>query len=200
MSKDGYKTTLCLPRTDFPMKADLPKREPVTLAFWEEKNVYRRLLEQNRGRPAYVHHDGPPYANGHIHYGTILNKVLKDIVVKYHAMAGSFTKYVPGWDCHGLPIELAVERESKQRSQNRDPLDVRRDCRAFAQKFIGVQRGEFRRLGGFGLWDDPYLTMKPSYEAAIVRGLAAFAEAGAIYRGRRPVYWCASCRTALAEA
>jgi isoleucyl-tRNA synthetase len=200
MSKDGYKTTLCLPQTDFPMKADLPKREPVTLAFWEEKKVYRRLLEQTRGRPAYVHHDGPPYANGHIHYGTILNKVLKDIVVKYHGMAGSFTKYVPGWDCHGLPIELAVERESKQRSQNRNPLDVRRDCKAFAEKFIDIQRGEFRRLGGFGLWEDPYQTMKPSYEAAIVRGLAAFAEAGAIYRGRRPVYWCSSCRTALAEA
>ena len=177
MSKDAYKSTLCLPQTKFPMKADLPKREPLTLAFWEENRVYPRLLEQTRGRPVYCHHDGPPYANGHIHYGTILNKVLKDIVVKHHAMAGFHTKYLPGWDCHGLPIELAVERESGKRSQDRDPLEVRRDCRAFAEKFIDIQRGEFRRLGGFGLWEDPYLTMKPRYEAAIVRGVAAFATA-----------------------
>ncbi|MBI5500076.1 MAG: isoleucine--tRNA ligase [Deltaproteobacteria bacterium] len=200
MANDAYKATLCLPQTDFPMKADLPRREPRMLAFWEEKRVYPRLLEQTRGRPVYCHHDGPPYANGHIHYGTILNKVLKDIVVKHHAMAGFFTKYRPGWDCHGLPIELAVERDSGKRSKDRDPLEVRRDCRAFAEKFIDIQRGEFRRLGGFGLWDEPYLTMKPRYEAAIVRGVAAFADRGAIYRGRRPVYWCASCRTALAEA
>lgn len=200
MANDAYKNTLCLPRTDFPMKADLPKREPERLAFWEERRVYPRMLERTAGRPPFVHHDGPPYANGHIHYGTILNKVLKDFVVKYHSMAGRHTLYIPGWDCHGLPIELAVERESKRRSADRDPLEVRRECRAFAEKFIEVQRGEFRRLGGFGLWEEPYLTMKPAYEAAIVRALAAFAEAGAIYRGRRPVYWCASCRTALAEA
>jgi len=200
MANDAYKNTLCLPRTDFPMKADLPRREPQMLAFWEDRRVYPRMLERTAGRPPFVHHDGPPYANGHIHYGTILNKVLKDFVVKYHAMAGRHTVYIPGWDCHGLPIELAVERERKRRSADRDPLDVRRDCRAFAEKFVEVQRGEFRRLGGFGLWDQPYLTMQPAYEAAIIRALAAFAEAGAIYRGRRPVYWCASCRTALAEA
>ena len=200
MANDAYKSTLCLPQTRFPMKADLPKREPQMLAFWEEQRVYPRLLEQTAGKPAFVHHDGPPYANGHIHYGTILNKVLKDFVVKYRSMAGRHTLYVPGWDCHGLPIELAVERDRKQRSADRDPLAVRKDCQTFAEKFIDVQRGEFRRLGGFGLWEQPYLTMKPAYEAAIVRALASFAESGAIYRGRRPVYWCASCRTALAEA
>jgi isoleucyl-tRNA synthetase len=200
MSSDAYKKTLCLPRTDFPMKADLPKREPKTLASWEEKRVYPRLLEQTKGGRIFAHHDGPPYANGHIHYGTILNKVLKDLAVKYRGMAGYHALYVPGWDCHGLPIELAVERESGKRSSDRPALEVRRACQAFAEKYIDVQRAEFRRLGGFGTWDQPYRTIDRSYEAAIVRALAAFADAGAIYEGRRPVYWCASCRTALAEA
>jgi isoleucyl-tRNA synthetase len=200
MSKDAYKSTLCLPKTDFPMKADLPKREPPRLAEWTEKRVYERLLASLAGRPIFAFHDGPPYANGHIHYGTILNKVLKDIVVKYNAMAGRLTRFVPGWDCHGLPIELAVERESGKHSSGREPLEVRADCRRFAERFIDVQRNEFRRLGGFGTWDAPYRTIDPSYEAAIVRALAAFADAGAIVRGDRPVHWCTSCRTALAEA
>ncbi len=200
MTSDDYKGTLCLPSTGFPMKADLAGREPETLAFWEERSVYARMLDAGSGRPVFAMHDGPPYANGHIHYGTILNKVLKDFVVKYRSMAGYLARFVPGWDCHGLPIEIAVERETGKRSADRDPVEVRRDCHRFAQRFIDVQRSEFRRLGVFGTWDEPYRTMDRSYEGAIVRTLAAFAERGAIQRGHRPVYWCASCRTALAEA
>jgi isoleucyl-tRNA synthetase len=195
-----YKSTLNLPRTDFPMKADLPRREPETLARWKEMRLYEQIVESRRGRARFTLHDGPPYANGNIHMGTTLNKVLKDIVVRSRAQAGFLCEYVPGWDCHGLPIELAVEKELGSRRKDLSPAEVRRACRAYAEKYVGVQRAEFQRLGILGQWDDPYLTMSNSYESTIVRELGRFAAAGSLYRAKMPVFWCASCATALAEA
>jgi isoleucyl-tRNA synthetase len=195
-----YKATLNLPRTDFPMKADLPKREPETLARWKELRLYERILEKNRGRPRFTLHDGPPYANGHLHMGHVLNKVLKDVVVRFHNLAGRLSEYVPGWDCHGLPIELAVEKDLGSKRREMSPAEVRRACRAYAQKYVGIQREGFERLGVLGEWDDPYLTMAPDYEATIAREIGKFAEKGSLYRAKMPVFWCASCATALAEA
>jgi isoleucyl-tRNA synthetase len=195
-----YKTTLNLPRTDFPMKADLPKREPETLARWREMRLYERILEKNRGRPRFTLHDGPPYANGTLHMGHVLNKVLKDIVVRYKNLSGYLSEYVPGWDCHGLPIELAVEKELGPKRREMSPAEVRRTCRAYAARFVDIQREEFVRLGGMGQWDDPYLTMSFAYEARIAQELGRFAAAGSLYRAKMPVFWCASCATALAEA
>jgi isoleucyl-tRNA synthetase len=196
-----YKETLNLPRTAFPMRANLPEREPEILRRWDELGLYRRLLQANAGRPPFVLHDGPPYANGHIHLGHTLNKLLKDIIVKYRAMAGWFAPYVPGWDCHGLPIELEVERHVGRRQRGEaDRLQVRARCREWAERFVAVQREEFRRLGIVGDWDDPYLTMAPAYVADEVRVLGRCVAAGLVYRGRKPVHWCPSDQTALAEA
>lgn len=195
-----YKDTLNLPRTEFPMKANLAKREPELLAHWEETGLYLQILAARANRPRFVLHDGPPYANGNIHYGHVLNKILKDLVVKYRTMAGYRAPYVPGWDCHGLPIELAVERELGARKQELGRADIRRACHEYAMKFVALQRDGFRRLGVFGDWQKPYLTLSPTYEAAVVRALAAFARGGYLYRGKKPVYWCAFDRTALAEA
>ena len=191
-----YKSTIRLPKTDFPMKANLAQREPETLARWAEERVYERALEARKDAPAFVFHDGPPYANGHIHYGHILNKVLKDIVTKYQLLAGRAARFVPGWDCHGLPIELNVEKA--HRSSTRPQL--RAACRVEAEKWIDAQRAEFERLGVFGTWTEPYLTMQPGYEQGIVEALAAFVKNGLVYRGKKPVYWCGNDRTALAEA
>ncbi|MEJ2182337.1 MAG: isoleucine--tRNA ligase [Nitrospirota bacterium] len=198
--KRDYKETLNLPRTDFPMKANLPRREPEMLAFWESREVYRKLLEKNRSGPSYVLHDGPPYANGHIHIGHALNKTLKDVLVKYKAMRGFHAPYVPGWDCHGLPIELEVDKKLGGKKAEVDILAKRRLCREYAEKFVQVQREEFKRLGVFGTWGSPYLTMSNDYEAAIVGELMTFLEKGSVYRGKKPVHWCPSCVTALAEA
>jgi len=195
-----YKDTLNLPKTDFPMRANLPAREPAVIARWDAIGLYDRLLEVNAGKPKYVLHDGPPYANGHVHLGTALNKIIKDIVVKSKSMAGFQTPYVPGWDCHGMPIEHQVTKELGSKVRQLTQLDIRRRCRAYAEKYFGVQRSEFRRLGVIGDWENPYLTMAPAYEAAIITVFRHLVEGGYIYRGLRPVHWCPVCGTALAEA
>jgi len=194
------RTTVNLPKTDFPMKANLPQAEPQRLAAWREQNLYSKARQARRGSPAFVLHDGPPYANGHIHIGHVVNKVLKDLVVRSKAMEGYDAPYVPGWDCHGLPIELQVDKDLGSKKKELTPVAFRRACRAYAEKFVAVQRSEFERLGIMGEWDSPYLTMSPSYQATIVRQLAAFAEKGLVYKAKKSVHWCISCRTALAEA
>jgi isoleucyl-tRNA synthetase len=195
-----WKDTLNLPRTDFPMKANLQTAEPQALARWEEMGLYDRIRESRAGRPKFVLHDGPPYANGQIHLGTALNKILKDFVVKSRTMAGFDAPYIPGYDCHGLPIELKVDRELGPKKREMSVADFRRACRAYAERFIGVMTEEFKRLGIFGAWDDPYLTMNFRYQAAIVRALGSFVDRGLVYKGKKPVHWCIHCRTALAEA
>ena len=195
-----YKDTINLPETAFPMRGDLAKREPELLAEWTRLGIYDAIQASRAGQPRFVLHDGPPYSNGHIHYGHILNKTLKDIVVKHKTMMGMQAPYVPGWDTHGLPIELAVERELGPRRSAMSQAEVRAACEAYARKFVAIQRREFERLGVFGAWDQPYLTLDPSFERTIVRALAAFARGGYLYRGKKPVYWCPRDRTALAEA
>lgn len=200
MSTD-YKKTLKLPQTSFPMKANLKEKEPETLKFWAENDVYGKMLAARENAVRYVLHDGPPYANGHLHMGHALNKILKDIIVKSRHMAGRQAPYVPGWDCHGLPIEHKVSQELKAKGKENLPaVTVRRLCRDYATKFVDIQRKEFKRLGIFGDWDDPYLTMRPSYEAATALALCDFVEKGSVYRGKKPIHWCLSCKTALAEA
>jgi isoleucyl-tRNA synthetase len=195
-----YKATLNLPRTDFPMKAELPRREPEMLKLWTEMDLYDRIREKSRGKPRFILHDGPPYANGHIHLGHALNKILKDIIIKSRQMMGFDCPYVPGWDCHGLPIEHQVDKELKAQGLSLSQVEVRQRCRAYAQKFIGVQREEFERLGVLGDWQHPYLTMEPAYVAAIIREYGKFFLDGSIYRSKKPIHWCATCHTALAEA
>jgi isoleucyl-tRNA synthetase len=195
-----WKDTVNLPRTDFPMRANLPTTEPHVIARWEADRLYDRIRERRAGAPRFVLHDGPPYANGDIHIGTALNKILKDFIVKSRAMAGFDAPYVPGWDCHGLPIELKVDRELGPKKQQMTVADFRRACRKYADKFVGKMRQDFKRLGVFGSWEDPYLTMSFSYQAAIVRALGKFVERGIVYKGKKPVHWCLHCRTALAEA
>jgi isoleucyl-tRNA synthetase len=195
-----YKKTLNLPRTSFPMKANLVNREPEVIARWEKEGVYGKLRAARAGRKKYVLHDGPPYANGNIHMGTAFNKILKDIVVKSRSFGGADAPYVPGWDCHGLPIELQVDRSLGGKKKGMSTAVFRRECRAYAERYVDIQKEEFRRLGVLGDWENPYLTMNYSYQAAIVRELGRFFEAGGVYRGYKPVHWCVSCRTALAEA
>ena len=197
-----YKDTVNLPRTGFPMKANLPQREPEILRQWEEQAVFQRLVAQNAGRNGarFVLHDGPPYANGDIHIGHALNKVLKDIVVKYRNQKGEVADYVPGWDCHGLPIELKVDKELGPKKREMERAAVIEVCRRYAQKWIDRQRESFKRLGVFGRWETPYATMSRGYEAEIVRTFARAAEKGFLFRGKKPVYWCVTDRTALAEA
>ncbi len=194
------KQSVNLPRTDFPMKANLQEREPELLRWWEQAEVYEKLREQRRGRPVFLLHDGPPYANGNIHLGQALNKILKDMVVKSRSMMGFDAAYRPGWDCHGLPIENRVDRELGGKKKGMSPLQIRKVCREYAEKYIGIQREEFKRLGVFGEWSRPYLTIDPAYEAAIVEQLAHFFVSGAAYFGKKPVHWCIVDRTALAEA
>ena len=195
-----WKKTLNLPRTGFPMKANLQTTEPAAIARWNEMGLYGRIRTRRAGAPRFVLHDGPPYANGKIHIGHALNKVLKDIIVKSKTMAGFDAPYVPGWDCHGLPIELKVDRELGKKKREMSVADFRRACRRYAQKFVESQSADFQRLGVLGAWDGPYLTMTPDYQAAIVRALGRFVEQGAVYKGKKPVHWCLRCRTALAEA
>ncbi len=195
-----YEATINLRETAMPARGDLARREPEILAKWAEEDLYAKILASRAGAPRFVLHDGPPYSNGSIHYGHILNKILKDIVVKYKTLAGFRAPYVPGWDTHGLPIELAVERELGNKRGAMSIADVRKACRDYALKFVDIQRGEFQRLGVLGDWQHPYLTLEPTYERAIVRALAAFARGGYLYRGKKPVYWCARDSTALAEA
>jgi isoleucyl-tRNA synthetase len=195
-----YKSTLNLPQTAFPMKANLSKREPEVLAHWEETGLYDRIREKSKGRRRYILHDGPPYANGHIHLGTALNKILKDMIVRARQMSGFDAVYVPGWDCHGLPIEHHVDKELGARKRTMTQVEIRRECRRYAERFIDIQRAEFKRLGVMGEWDNPYLTMSYDYEATIARELGRFFEKGGVVRSKKPIYWCSSCRTALAEA
>ncbi|MBV9462614.1 MAG: isoleucine--tRNA ligase [Verrucomicrobiae bacterium] len=195
-----YKQTLNLPQTGFPMKADLPNREPQWLERWQKERLYERIVEKRKDAPPYLLHDGPPFANGDVHIGTALNKILKDIIVKHRTMTGHRASYVPGWDCHGLPIEYKVLKEFKGAGGDKTPSAIRAACAAYAHKYINLQREQFKRLGVLGRWDDPYLTMNPAYEAEVLRVLADLVEKGFVYRGKKPVFWCTSCRTALAEA
>ncbi len=195
-----WKDTVNLPRTGFPMKANLQTAEPEALARWEEMGLYGQLREKRSGSPRFVFHDGPPYANGRIHLGTALNKILKDLVIKSKSMAGYDVPYTPGYDCHGLPIELKVDRELGPKKRDMSVAEIRRACRAYAEKFIGVMTDEFKRLLVFGDWDHYYLTMNFQYQADIARALGKFVERGLVYKGKKPVHWCIHCRTALAEA
>ncbi|MDZ4382679.1 MAG: isoleucine--tRNA ligase [Parvibaculum sp.] len=198
-----YRDTLFLPKTDFPMKAGLPVREPEWLARWQKLDLYKRLREEAKGRETFVLHDGPPYANGNIHIGHALNKILKDIVVRSQQMMGKDAAYVPGWDCHGLPIEWKIEEKYRKKGLNKDevpPLEFRRECREFAQHWVDVQREEFKRLGVSGEWDNPYLTMSFDAEAKIVEEFQKFLMNGSLYRGSKPVMWSVVEKTALAEA
>jgi isoleucyl-tRNA synthetase len=203
-----YAQTLFLPKTDFPMRAGLPQKEPEILARWARDDLYGRLRAEATGRAKFVLHDGPPYANGNIHIGHALNKILKDMVVRSQQMAGKDSNYVPGWDCHGLPIEWRVEEEFYRKKGKAKPdfsdsaaiIAFRKECRAYAEHWIGVQREEFKRLGVVGDWDHPYETMSFPAEAQIAREIMKFAANGLLYRGSKPVMWSVVEKTALAEA
>jgi isoleucyl-tRNA synthetase len=198
--KTDYKSTLNLPDTPFPMRGDLAKREPGWVSEWQQRKVYQAIRAASQGRPRFVLHDGPPYANGDIHIGHAVNKILKDVVVKSRAMDGFDAPYIPGWDCHGLPIELQVEKKHGRPGQKLDAAGFRKACREFAQTQIDLQRAGFKRLGVLGDWNNPYITMAPSYEAQQIRAFGKVIENGHLYKGVKPVYWCLDCRSALAEA
>ncbi len=198
--KIDYKATLNLPHTEFPMKANLALREPEILQKWQDLNLYQKLRQQGKKRTHFIFHDGPPYANGHIHMGTAVNKVLKDIVVKSKTLSGFEAPFVPGWDCHGLPIELNVEKKVGKRGQKVTTAEFLKACREYASGFINIQREEFKRLGVQADWDNPYLTMDPQYEANEIRSLAQIMKNGYMQKGYKPVYWCLDCASALAEA
>ncbi|MBI5026773.1 MAG: class I tRNA ligase family protein, partial [Nitrospirae bacterium] len=198
--KTDYKETLNLPKTEFPMKANLTQKEPEILNLWGKHATYQKMQEQNKSSEPYILHDGPPYANGHIHIGHALNKILKDIIVKYKSMMDFYSPFVPGWDCHGLPIEHQVDKNLGSKKEDISVLEKRRLCREYASKFVGIQKDEFIRLGVFGDWDNPYLTMAFPYEAAIIKEFGLFLKKGYVYKGKKPVHWCPSCVTALAEA
>jgi isoleucyl-tRNA synthetase len=182
------------------MKANLPQNEPRLLERWEKMGIYQRIREARSGAPVYVLHDGPPYANGPIHMGTAFNKCLKDFIVKSKTMAGFNSPYVPGWDCHGLPIEIKVDQMLGKKKARMKPVDVRLECRKYAQKFLDLQRQQFKRIGVIGRWDNPYSTMNPQYESVVLAELYAFLEKDFVYKGLRAVYWCWHDETALAEA
>ena len=195
-----YKATLQLPATEFPMRGDLPKREPQTLARWEADGLYAQLRENAKGRPLFVLHDGPPYANGAIHLGHAVNKILKDIIVKSKYVAGFDAPYVPGWDCHGLPIEIAVEKKHGKVGVKLDAEQFRQKCREYANEQIDLQRKDFKRLGVIGDWENPYRTLDFKFESDEIRALAKIVANGHLTRGAKPVHWCFDCGSALAEA
>jgi isoleucyl-tRNA synthetase len=196
----GYRDTLNLPRTDFPMKADLPRREPERLAWWKERQLYRRLREARGGRPVFLLHDGPPYSNDHLHMGTASNKIWKDALVRSVSLLGFDSPYLPGWDNHGMPIEVRVAREFREQGQEPERVALRKRCRAFAARWVEIQKSEFERLGVWGEWENPYLTMDHGFEAAILDTLGVLVNAGFVQRGLRSIHWCPTDRTALAEA
>ncbi len=203
MESKDYKDTLHLPQTEFPMRAGLPQREPEQVDRWLKDRVFEQMLEKNKSKPRFLLHDGPPYANGNIHIGHALNKVLKDVVIKYKNLSGFNAPYVPGWDCHGLPIELGVEKQLREQKRDKASVavtELRALCREYAQKHIDIQKSQFQRLEIFGDWDHPYATMQPEYVASIIRELGKCSGRGSLYKGNKPVYWCPSCATALAEA
>ncbi|MFA7077749.1 MAG: class I tRNA ligase family protein, partial [Syntrophomonas sp.] len=200
MAKGKYDGTLNLPQTDFPMRANLPKREPEVLKYWQEIDIYSQIQDKNRGREKFILHDGPPYANGDIHLGHTLNKVLKDMIVKHRSMTGFDAPYVPGWDTHGLPIEQQAIKSLGIDRHKTDIVKFRNYCRDYALKYVDIQREQFKRLGVRGDWDNPYITLKPEFEGIQVKVFGDMANKGYIYKGLKPVYWCADCETALAEA
>ncbi len=198
-----YRETLFLPKTDFPMRAGLPKKEPEIIKRWQDEKLYETLRVQSKGRDRFILHDGPPYANGHLHMGHALNKTLKDVVTRVAQMSGYDSNYVPGWDCHGLPIEWKIEEQYRAKGRNKDDVprnEFRKECREFAQHWVGVQSQEFQRLGVIGDWKNPYLTMNYAAEADIARELMKFATTGQLYRGSKPIMWSVVEQTALAEA
>ncbi len=196
-----YKNSLNLPKTDFAMQAGLPKKEPEMRKHWDEQDIYGKLMKKNEGKPLYVLHDGPPYANGDVHLGTALNKTLKDFIVRYKNMAGFQAPYVPGWDTHGLPTELKARKKAGvENSTTISDVELRQICREFALQYLDGQRNQFKRLGGLGEWDNPYITLTHDFEAKQIEIFSKMASQGLIYRGKKPVYWCPSCETALAEA
>jgi isoleucyl-tRNA synthetase len=202
MSAD-YRTTVFLPQTDFPMRGDLPKREPLLLQRWADIGLYRRQRQHSKGREKFILHDGPPYANGNLHIGHALNKILKDVVSRSQQMLGKDAIYIPGWDCHGLPIEWKIEEKYRAAKKSKDevPIDIfRKECRDFAEHWIDVQREEFKRLGVLGDWEHPYTTMAYAAEAQIVREIGKFLMNGSLFRGAKPVMWSVVEKTALAEA
>ncbi|MDE5917403.1 MAG: class I tRNA ligase family protein, partial [Oscillospiraceae bacterium] len=195
-----YNNTLNLPKTDFPMRGNLPKREPETLNKWENDRLYYKMIDNNKDKPKYIFHDGPPYANGQIHLGTALNKTLKDFIIKYKNMSGFCAPYVPGWDTHGLPIELKALKNIGVENGAVSPVELRKHCKNFALKHVNSQMEQFKRLGSLGDYENPYLTLKPEYEAKQVEVFGKMAKDGYMYKGLKPVYWCPDCNTALAEA
>ena len=195
-----YNTTLNLPKTDFPMKANLPMREPAFLEAWQQKKIYEKLLEKNADRPLYILHDGPPFSNGSIHMGTALNKVLKDFIVRYKSMSGYRVPYVPGWDNHGMPIESAIIKKNKLNRKRMSIPEFRNACQKFAEDFVEIQKGQFVRLGVLGDWEHPYHTMDRDFEATEIKVFGEMYRKGYIYKGLKPVYWCPTDETALAEA
>ncbi|MBI5417324.1 isoleucine--tRNA ligase [Candidatus Poribacteria bacterium] len=197
---EDYSKTLNLPKTDFPMKANLATREPQIIKMWEEKNIYQKLRNRSVDKDTYILHDGPPYANGNIHLGTAFNKILKDIIVRFFSMNGFNAPYVPGWDCHGLPIEHHVMKSLGKDKETVSVLEIRKKCKAYAEKYIKIQMDEFKRLGVSADWENPYLTVNYEYEADILEELHSMIKAGYVYRGNKPIYWCYTCQTALAEA
>ncbi len=198
-----YKKTVILPQTDFPMRAGLPKMEPTLLEQWKKEDLYGKIRGISADREMFVLHDGPPYANGHLHIGHALNKILKDVITRSQQMLGKNAVYVPGWDCHGLPIEWKIEEQYRAKGKNKDDVPIaefRQECREFAQKWLDVQREEFKRLGVMGDWDNPYVTMDYKAEASIARELGKFLMNGSLYMGSKPVMWSVVEKTALAEA
>ena len=196
-----YNKTLNLPKTEFPMRASLPQREPEFLKGWEKRKLYNQLMEHNEGKPLFVLHDGPPYANGSIHIGHALNKTLKDFIVRYKNMTGFKSPYVPGWDTHGLPTELAARKKAGITAEsNISDLELRKICRDTALGFVDIQREGFKRLGVMAEWDHPYITLQKEFEQEQIKVFAQMASKGYIYKGLKPVYWCPDCKTALAEA
>jgi isoleucyl-tRNA synthetase len=197
---EKIKNTLNLPQTSFSMKAKLSQKEPEIIKKWEEINLYDKIQKKAEKSPSFVLHDGPPYANGSIHLGTALNKILKDFIIKTKTMQGFRSPYLPGWDCHGLPIEIKVDQLLGEKKRSLSIIEIREECKKYALKYVSIQRDQFKRLGVFGEWEKPYLTMNPEYEGNVIRYLAAFFASGNVYKGKRPVHWCPHCRTALAEA
>ena len=196
----SYDDTLFLPKTSFPMRAGLSKKEPEMLKQWEKDRIYEKVMKRKKGNKVFILHDGPPYANGKIHIGTAYNKVLKDFIVKYRSMMGYYSPYVPGWDTHGLPIETEVIKSYKLKRDALSPIEFRRKCKEFTSKYIKTMTEQFKRLGVWGDWENPYITFKPQYEAKQIEIFGEMAKRGYIYKGLKPVYWCTTCVTALADA
>lgn len=196
----SYKDTLHMPQTDFPMRGNLPKREPEMQQKWEEEQIYQKVQERTKGRPKFILHDGPPYANGDLHMGHALNKVLKDIIVRHKSMAGYDAPYVPGWDTHGLPIEVALTKKKKINRKEMSAAEFRKLCEEYALQQIDNQRTQFKQIGVRGDWDNPYITLRPDFEANQIKVFGEMAKRGYIYKGKKPVYWSPSSESALAEA